>query len=479
LRSPPSARLPSSASNLSQQLNEPDESVLQSVATTSQGDDTADPAATKQSGTTVKPTAASTGAGATAVEANTPSSTGAEGQRENADENGDGMEPVEEESFYPSGERRRCRSACVACCEKRIRCVMLKCGSCSKCVDRGIECVARVGKKRGPPTREEQERRHREAMKAQATAMSSADYTPHFSGQLHPNIEVAPLGGPGLPSLGEPPSQTGSSMFFNSQHGPQSSFERAHVALPRMMCSHASLCGMPALQPSTMSSTPLRSMSARPNSLPSSSLPSFNHASNSINLPSNDLHLPLQLGNVAQFHLNRQMLSHGRSIADQMLPAATLQQETESELTPMEAAYLSVAAGSSMNQAQMKFSLAQQLGLSQLFDPMAEPGGFSTDQSSLTPNNCNFQGPCYENMPVPRLVGQADDAAVLGTSFYPHASLACQSSSAESLPYSSSYPASSLQGQLHPSQAALLASQHQQRHSSSSCNQPNVFTHRR
>uniref|UniRef100_A0A7S3TDG7 Zn(2)-C6 fungal-type domain-containing protein n=1 Tax=Strombidinopsis acuminata TaxID=141414 RepID=A0A7S3TDG7_9SPIT len=73
------------------------------------------------------------------------------------------MEPIEKLSFYPSGERKRCKTACVNCRETRIRCVMLRCGSCSSCVEQGIPCVERVSKKRGPapkPKQGAEERNH-------------------------------------------------------------------------------------------------------------------------------------------------------------------------------------------------------------------------------------------------------------------------------------------------------------------------------
>ena len=50
-----------------------------------------------------------------------------------------------------NGERKRVRSACVSCHERKLRCVMLPSGSCQQCTNKGRPCVPRVEKKRGRP----------------------------------------------------------------------------------------------------------------------------------------------------------------------------------------------------------------------------------------------------------------------------------------------------------------------------------------
>mmetsp|Transcript_7802 Transcript_7802/g.17227 ORF Transcript_7802/g.17227 Transcript_7802/m.17227 type:complete len:358 (-) Transcript_7802:20-1093(-) len=56
-----------------------------------------------------------------------------------------------EEEHVPAGERKRVRSACVACHERKLRCVMLGGGSCEQCVNKSRLCLPRVEKKRGRP----------------------------------------------------------------------------------------------------------------------------------------------------------------------------------------------------------------------------------------------------------------------------------------------------------------------------------------
>lgn len=55
---------------------------------------------------------------------------------------------AEEGSVFPSGERKRCRMACTSCWERKLRCMMLKNGSCLKCVERNRQCVPRVHNRR-------------------------------------------------------------------------------------------------------------------------------------------------------------------------------------------------------------------------------------------------------------------------------------------------------------------------------------------
>ena len=64
----------------------------------------------------------------------------------------DDEEPITpQEKYYPSGERKRVRSACVACHERKLRCIMLKKGSCRHCLEKQRPCTPRVEKKRGRP----------------------------------------------------------------------------------------------------------------------------------------------------------------------------------------------------------------------------------------------------------------------------------------------------------------------------------------
>jgi hypothetical protein len=64
----------------------------------------------------------------------------------------DTMQPADPgHELYASGERKRVRSACVACHERKLRCVMLKTGTCQQCLDRDRPCEPRVEKKRGRP----------------------------------------------------------------------------------------------------------------------------------------------------------------------------------------------------------------------------------------------------------------------------------------------------------------------------------------
>ena len=48
----------------------------------------------------------------------------------------------------------RVRSACVACHERKQRCIALKKGSCKNCFDNKRECIPRVQKRRGRPKNE-------------------------------------------------------------------------------------------------------------------------------------------------------------------------------------------------------------------------------------------------------------------------------------------------------------------------------------
>ena len=60
------------------------------------------------------------------------------------------MAPADpQDQFYASGERKRNRSACNYCHERKLRCIMLQCGSCQLCIDKGLQCIPRVEHKRG------------------------------------------------------------------------------------------------------------------------------------------------------------------------------------------------------------------------------------------------------------------------------------------------------------------------------------------
>ena len=60
------------------------------------------------------------------------------------------MAPADpQDQFYASGERKRNRSACNHCHERKLRCIMLQCGSCQLCIDKGLQCIPRVEHKRG------------------------------------------------------------------------------------------------------------------------------------------------------------------------------------------------------------------------------------------------------------------------------------------------------------------------------------------
>ena len=59
------------------------------------------------------------------------------------------MAPADpQDQFYASGERKRNRSACTYCHERKLRCIMLQCGSCQLCIDKGLQCIPRVEHKR-------------------------------------------------------------------------------------------------------------------------------------------------------------------------------------------------------------------------------------------------------------------------------------------------------------------------------------------
>ena len=53
--------------------------------------------------------------------------------------------------LYVPGERKRVRSACMNCHERKLRCVMLPSGSCQQCTEKDRVCLPRVEKKRGRP----------------------------------------------------------------------------------------------------------------------------------------------------------------------------------------------------------------------------------------------------------------------------------------------------------------------------------------
>jgi hypothetical protein len=55
---------------------------------------------------------------------------------------------AEEGSSNTLEERKRCRMACMSCWERKLRCTMLKNGSCLKCVERNRPCVPRVHNRR-------------------------------------------------------------------------------------------------------------------------------------------------------------------------------------------------------------------------------------------------------------------------------------------------------------------------------------------
>ena len=111
------------------------------------------------------------------------------------------MEPFErptgEAQFYPSGERRRCRAACMCCWERKLRCTPLKCGSCLNCVEHDRQCIprvqirlVRVSHHLGSDTSEG-------LMSVDLTAMGTEQQSymagNHFGG-MYPN----PLAGPGM-----------------------------------------------------------------------------------------------------------------------------------------------------------------------------------------------------------------------------------------------------------------------------------------
>ena len=76
---------------------------------------------------------------------------------------------------------------------------MLRCGRCSNCVARNISCIPRVGRKRGPPLREEREARERAvalALERQHSGMSV--------GSQDSPLGSRPGGFPGVPSMPVP-----------------------------------------------------------------------------------------------------------------------------------------------------------------------------------------------------------------------------------------------------------------------------------
>lgn len=61
------------------------------------------------------------------------------------------LEPAEELiEYYSSGERKRMRAACESCHERKLRCIMLRCGSCQQCYNRKRTCTPRVKRGRTP-----------------------------------------------------------------------------------------------------------------------------------------------------------------------------------------------------------------------------------------------------------------------------------------------------------------------------------------
>jgi len=62
----------------------------------------------------------------------------------------DPLQPIEEQAeYYSSGERKRMRTACESCHERKLRCVMLRCGTCLHCYNRKRVCKPREKKRRG------------------------------------------------------------------------------------------------------------------------------------------------------------------------------------------------------------------------------------------------------------------------------------------------------------------------------------------
>mmetsp|Transcript_23660 Transcript_23660/g.49559 ORF Transcript_23660/g.49559 Transcript_23660/m.49559 type:complete len:347 (+) Transcript_23660:77-1117(+) len=59
------------------------------------------------------------------------------------------LEPAEELfEYYSSGERKRMRAACESCHERKLRCIMLRCGQCQQCYNRKRTCVLRTKRAR-------------------------------------------------------------------------------------------------------------------------------------------------------------------------------------------------------------------------------------------------------------------------------------------------------------------------------------------
>jgi hypothetical protein len=62
-----------------------------------------------------------------------------------------GVVAAEEQPHAPEHERKRARSACIQCHERKLRCTMRPHGGCERCERKGWACTRRVEKKRGRP----------------------------------------------------------------------------------------------------------------------------------------------------------------------------------------------------------------------------------------------------------------------------------------------------------------------------------------
>lgn len=113
------------------------------------------PSQSEEGNTALMPPSASAGSDEESTRNGNEDASGAGTENGDLDEC-DNMEPLEpQDEFYPSGERKRVRSACVACHERKLRCVMLKKGGCRHCLEKDRICTPRIEKKRGRPRNSE------------------------------------------------------------------------------------------------------------------------------------------------------------------------------------------------------------------------------------------------------------------------------------------------------------------------------------